>query len=54
MQGSVMAGFPFLAIGIAFTALGWSGQKSFLAIGLAFVAIGLVLLARGRNARGAK
>jgi len=40
------AGYPFIAIGIAFVAIGFSGRKPFLVIGLAFLAIGFVLLRR--------
>lgn len=43
------AGLPFLVIGIAFIALGISGQKAFIAIGIAFLAIGAVLIARQRR-----
>jgi hypothetical protein len=44
------AGIPFLVIGIAFLALGISGQKAFIAIGIVFMAIGGALLARARRA----
>lgn len=42
-------GLPFLVIGIAFIALGISGQKAFLAIGIAFMVLGAVLMARQRR-----
>ena len=45
------AGIPFLVIGIAFIALGISGQKAFIAIGIVFMAIGGALLAQQRRAR---
>ena len=48
------AGVPFLAIGIALTALGISGQRAFLAIGLAFLALGAVLISRQRRVGGSK
>lgn len=35
-QGS---GLSFLAIGMAFTAIGFSGQTAFIAIGMAFLGI---------------
>lgn len=44
------AGLPFLVIGIAFIALGISGQKAFIAIGIVFLAIGGALMARARRA----
>jgi hypothetical protein len=44
------AGIPFLVIGIAFIALGISGQKAFIAIGIVFMAIGGAILARQRRA----
>lgn len=44
------AGIPFLVIGIAFIALGISGQKAFIAIGIVFLAIGGAMLARQRRA----
>lgn len=40
------AGYPFIALGIAFIAIGFSGRKPFLAIGIAFLIIGFVLLMR--------
>ncbi len=40
------AGYPFIAIGIAFVAIGFSGQKTFIAIGVVFIGIGFVLLRR--------
>jgi hypothetical protein len=40
------AGYPFVAIGIAFMAIGISGKKAFIAIGLAFLVIGFVTLRR--------
>lgn len=36
-------------IGIAFMALGISGQKAFIAIGIVFMAIGAAMLARQRR-----
>jgi hypothetical protein len=41
------AGYPLVAIGIAFIAIGISGRRTFIAIGLAFLAIGFVTLRRG-------
>ncbi len=43
------AGIPFLVIGIAFIALGISGQKAFIAIGIVFMALGAALLARQKR-----
>ncbi|HEY6802983.1 MAG TPA: hypothetical protein VI306_05325 [Pyrinomonadaceae bacterium] len=41
------AGYPFIALGIAFMAIGISGRRTFIAIGLVFLAIGIVTLRRG-------
>jgi hypothetical protein len=41
------AGYPFVAIGIAFMAIGISGKRAFIAIGLAFLVIGFITLRRG-------
>jgi hypothetical protein len=41
------AGYPFVAIGIAFMAIGISGKRAFIAIGLAFLVIGFLTLRRG-------
>jgi len=43
------AGIPFLAVGIAFLAIGAGGQRTFLFVGLAFLVLGAVLLRRGRR-----
>ena len=43
------AGIPFLVIGIAFIAIGISGQKAFIAIGIVFMALGAALLVRQRR-----
>jgi hypothetical protein len=40
----------FLLIGIAFVAIGISGNSSFTAIGCAFIAIGIAAIARHRKA----
>ena len=40
---------PFLVIGIAFIAIGISGQKAFIAIGIVFMALGAAMLARQRR-----
>ena len=44
------AGLPFLVIGMAFIALGISGQKAFIGIGVVFLAVGTAMLARQRRA----
>ena len=41
------AGFPFLAIGCAFIALGASGRRAFFGAGIVFLILGIVLLKRG-------
>ena len=43
------AGYPLIAIGIAFTAIGFAGQRAFIAIGLVFLVFGIVTLRRGRT-----
>jgi hypothetical protein len=47
-------GIPFLAMGVAFLAIGVSGQRAFLGIGAAFLAIGVALLVRQKRAGGSK
>jgi hypothetical protein len=42
------AGYPFIALGISFIAIGFTRQRAFIAIGLAFLAIGFVTLRRNR------
>ncbi len=44
-------GCAFLATGVAFLALGASGQRAYLPIGLAFVVIGIVFIVRRRGSR---
>ena len=39
---------PFISLGIAFIALGISGQRTFIPIGVVFLIIGAVLLRKGR------
>jgi len=45
---------PFLVMGVAFLAIGVSGQRVFLGIGAAFLAIGVTLLVRQKRAGGSK
>ena len=40
------AGAPFLAIGIAFLAIGLSGNRAFIAIGAAFIVIAFIRMRR--------
>lgn len=42
-------GMAFLTIGLAFIAIGASGQRAFLGIGAAFLAIGLAALVRQKR-----
>jgi len=44
---SQRAGFPFIALGLAFIALGVSGSRSFFGVGIVFLILGIVLLKRG-------
>lgn len=41
------AGYPFIAIGVAFVAIGFSGHRAFIAIGLVFLVLGILTLRRG-------
>ena len=43
------SGIVFFAVGIAFIAIGSSGQRAFIAIGIAFLVIGLLTFARRRG-----
>ena len=40
-------GFPFLAVAIAFIAIGISSNKTFMYVGVVFLIIGFGLLLRG-------
>lgn len=40
------SGVSFLAIGMAFTAIGFSGQTAFIAIGMAFLGLAAAQFAR--------
>lgn len=42
------AGYPFIALGIAFIAIGFSTRKPFILIGAVFIAVGFFLLKRMR------
>lgn len=48
-MSAARSGFPLIALGTVFLALGATGQRAFLALGLAFLAIGAVLLVRARR-----
>ena len=52
MQGKQIqgAGLTFLGCGIAFSAIGVSGQSTFIGVGLAFMVLGIVFLAKSRQA----
>ena len=54
MKRSKAGGVAFLAVGVAFLALGSSGQRAYLPIGLAFIVIGVIFLLRRRQSGGAK
>lgn len=43
------APLPFLALGIAFIAFGFSGQRNFIYVGLVFIFIALIFLLRSRR-----
>jgi len=40
-------GYPFIAIGVAFIAIGATGRGAFIAIGAAFLILGFITLRRG-------
>jgi len=42
-------GYPFLALGISFMVIGFSGRKAFIGIGLAFLVLGIVALRRSAS-----
>jgi glucose dehydrogenase len=46
---TLRAGFPFIALGVAFIALGAAGSRTFLYVGIVFVVVGFILLARARR-----
>ena len=41
-----LAGYPFIAIGIAFIATGFTRTRVFIGIGVAFLILGILLLKR--------
>ena len=52
MKRSIAGGIAFMAVGVAFIALGSTGQRAYLPIGLAFVVIGIIFMIRqGRRDR---
>ena len=40
------AGYPFIAMGISFMVIGFSGRRAFIGIGAAFLVLGFVTLRR--------
>ena len=43
------AGAAFLGVGVAFLAIGLTGQTTFIGVAMAFVAIGVVFLGKARQ-----
>jgi hypothetical protein len=43
------APFPFLAVGIAFIAIGATGQHTLIYVGIAFLVLALVMMAKMRK-----
>ncbi|HEV8367190.1 MAG TPA: hypothetical protein VGQ39_04495 [Pyrinomonadaceae bacterium] len=41
-----LAGYPFIALGITFVAIGFAGQRTFVAIGVVFLVLGILALSR--------
>jgi LPXTG-motif cell wall-anchored protein len=54
MKRSIAGGLAFLAVGVAFLALGSSGQRAYLPIGLAFIVIGVIFILRRRRSGTAR
>ena len=48
MRLSARRAVPFIALGIAFIAVGLSGQRTFIYIGIVFMLIGIIASRRGR------
>ena len=44
MKRIARIGYPFVAIGVAFIAIGATGRRAFLAIGAAFLVLGFITL----------
>jgi hypothetical protein len=42
-------GYPFIALGISFMVIGFSGRRAFIGIGLAFLVLGFVTLRTESN-----
>lgn len=47
-MANLRSGAPFLALGIAFVALGATGRRIFLTLGIVFLILGTVRIARSR------
>ena len=45
------AGAGFVGVGVAFLAIGLTGQTAFIGVAMAFVAIGVVFLGKARQDR---
>jgi hypothetical protein len=43
------AAFPFFTIGIAFIAIGVTGQQTFISVGIAFLVLAVVMMAKMRK-----
>jgi hypothetical protein len=52
MNRATAGGAAFLAVGVAFIAIGSSGQRAFIPIGAAFVFIGVMFIVRRRRSGG--
>jgi hypothetical protein len=40
-------GYPFIALGISFLVIGFSGHRAFIGVGVVFLLLGIVTLKRG-------
>lgn len=44
-----LAGYPFIALGIAFLVIGITGQRTFIGVGAAFLILGFIALRRAKG-----
>jgi hypothetical protein len=54
MKNSRISGFAFVALAIAFLAIGISTQRAFIGIAVAFLVIGIIFIVRSKAASGNK
>jgi len=54
MKNSQISGFAFIALAIAFLAIGISTQRVFIGIAIAFLVIGIIFIVRSKGASNNK